>query len=79
MSMSVQASTFEKLDLPPELDELAGLLESDLRAVVSMITAQADARLFLTRREIHQLQRTLWNKLVGSINTVVEPLTAEAR
>lgn len=79
MSSYVQTNTFDKLDLPPELRDLKGMIEVDLRAVVSMITAQADARLMLTRREIHQLQSTLWNRLVGSINDVVEPLTAEAR
>jgi hypothetical protein len=79
MSAYIETRTFEKLDLPRELRDLDGLIEADLRAVVTMITAQADARLMLTRREIHQLQNTLWNRLVGSINETVEPLTADAR
>ncbi len=75
----VHTDTFEKLDLSPELREVKGLVETDLRAVVSMLTAQADARLMLTRREIRQLQRNLWNGMVQTINRVVEPLSAEAR
>jgi hypothetical protein len=79
MSSYVQTTTFESLNLPPELEEITGLVETDLRAIVAIITAGADSRLFLTRREIQQLQRNLWNRLVGVINTVSAPLTTETR
>jgi hypothetical protein len=79
MATTLQDPPYEKLNLPPELRELIPLIESDLKAVISMITAQADDRLMLTRREIRDLQRTLWNRLASSINTVARPLTAEAR
>jgi hypothetical protein len=44
-----------------------------------MVCARAHERLILTRREIGELQGTLWNRLVETINSVVAPLTAEAR
>ncbi len=67
------------LELPGEFEDLEGLLQADLRAVVSMITQRAGERLLLTRREHAQLRSELWNKLAAAVNEAVEPLTAERR
>jgi Mrp family chromosome partitioning ATPase len=70
---------FEALDLPPALEDVEGLVAADLRAIVAMLATQANERLFLTRRELRQLQQTLWNRLVGSLNEAVAPLTVDSR
>jgi hypothetical protein len=65
--------------LPDEFEDLTGLLQSDLKAVVSLLTERATHRLLLTRRETHELRQTLWDNLVQVINDAVEPLSAERR
>jgi hypothetical protein len=65
--------------LPDEFEDLTGLLQSNLKAVVSLLTERATDRLLLTRRETHQLRQTLWNNLAQVVNEAVEPLSAERR
>jgi hypothetical protein len=67
------------LELPDEFEDLTGLLQSDLKAVVALVTERATERLLLTRRETRQLRRTLWNNLTEVVNQAVEPLSAERR
>jgi hypothetical protein len=73
------ATTLRTLELPEEFEDLSALLQSDLRAVVALITERANQRLLLTRRETHELRQTLWNNLAQVVNEAVEPLTAERR
>ena len=80
MSTCAQETTsFIALELPAEFDDLRGLLQADLQAVVTMLTQRAHERLFLTRREHRELQATLWNGLVAAINEAVDPLRVENR
>jgi hypothetical protein len=65
--------------LPDEFEDLTGLLQSNLKAVVSLLTERATHRLLLTRRESLQLRQTLWNNLAQVVNEAVEPLSAERR
>jgi hypothetical protein len=65
--------------LPDEFEDLAGLLQSDLKAVVSLLTQRANERLLLTRRETRELRKSLWNNLAQVINEAVEPLSADRR
>jgi len=67
------------LDLPDEFEDLTGLLQSDLKAVVALLTQRATERLLLTRRETRQLRQTLWNNLAQVVNDAVEPLSADRR
>jgi hypothetical protein len=67
------------LELPVEFEDLAGLVQADIQAIVAMLTQRAHEQLLLTRREYHQLQQTLWNSLTEAVNTAVEPLSAERR
>jgi len=69
----------QALELPDEFEDLTGLLQSNLKAVVSLLTERATHRLLLTRRETHQLRQTLWNNLAQAVNEAVEPLSAERR
>jgi len=79
MATRERNKTYRNLNLPDEYEDLDGLLHADLRAVVSMLTERANERLFLTRREIEQLQSRLWDGLTGVVNDAMEPLTAEHR
>jgi hypothetical protein len=58
---------------------LTGLLQTDLKAVVGLLTERATERLLLTRRETRQLRQSLWNNLAQVVNQAVEPLSAERR
>jgi hypothetical protein len=71
--------SLEGLDLPAEFEDLNGLLEADLRAIVKMVSLRANERLLLTRREHRTLQAKLWNRLTKAINDAVAPLSAELR
>jgi hypothetical protein len=79
MATCRQETSLRKLELPDEFEDLTGLLQSDLKAVVSLVTERATNRLLLTRRETHQLRQTLWNNLAQVVNEAVEPLSAERR
>ena len=67
------------LVLPDEFEDLEGMLQTDLKAVVKMIAQRANERLLLTRREDRELRASLWNQLTTAINQAVEPLSAERR
>jgi hypothetical protein len=79
MATCDRQSALESLDLPDEFEDLTGLLQTDLRAIVTVITQRASERLLLTRRETRQLRQTLWNRLTEVVNTTVEPLSADRR
>jgi hypothetical protein len=79
MATCEHSQAYRSLALPNEYEDLDGLIHADLRAVVSMLTERANERLFLTHREITQLQTRLWNDLTRVVNDAMEPLTAENR
>lgn len=72
-------ASLNDLELPAEFEDLQGLLQADLRAVVTMLTQRAGERLLLTRREHHQLRASLWNNMTAAVNEAVEPLSADRR
>ncbi len=71
--------TLQSLELPDEFEDLAGLLDIDLKAIVSAISRRANERLLLSRREHRALQVELWNGLASAINDAVAPLSADLR
>ena len=79
MATCERRQAYRSLALPNEYEDLDGLIHTDLRAVVSMLTERANERLFLTHREIEQLQSKLWNGLTRVVNDAMEPLTVENR
>jgi hypothetical protein len=79
MSTCKQEIPLRTLELPDEFEDLAGLLQADLKAIVSAVTQRANERLLLTRREARQLRQTLWNNLTQVVNEAVEPLSADRR
>ncbi len=76
---SGDSSSFLSLELTEELSDIAGLIECDLRAIVNLVAERAHDRLLLTRPEYRTLQKNLWNRLVSSVNEVVQPLSLETR
>jgi hypothetical protein len=75
----MQRSTLDSLKLPTEFEDLTGVIQSDLKVIVSVLTQRATERLLLSRRQSQQLQRTLWNSLTETINKGLEPLSVEHR
>jgi hypothetical protein len=79
MATCPQEATLATLEFPHAFEDLEGLVEADLSAIVGMLTERAHERLFLTRRQHRQLQAELWNRLTETINDVIEPFSAEYR
>jgi len=79
MSTVKQDNSLHRLELPREFEDLEGLLKTDLRAIVQVVTQRASERLLLTRRESRLLHQTLWNRLTGAVNETIEPLSADRR
>lgn len=79
MSTCNQESALRGLELPSEFEDLSGLLQTDIRAIVSVLTERAGERLLLTRRESKQLRQKLWNRLTEVVNESLEPLSADRR
>jgi len=79
MSTCNKESALLRLELPAEFEDLSGLLQTDIRAIVTVLSDRAGERLLLTRRETRQLRQTLWNRLTQAINDSVEPLSADRR
>jgi hypothetical protein len=71
--------SFAPLELPVEFEDLTGLVQADLKAVVAMLTQRARERLLLTRRESQLLQKSLWDGLTEAVNQAMEPLSADRR
>ncbi len=67
------------LRLPAEFEDLTGVIQNDLKVIVSILGDRAGERLLLSRRQSQQLRRALWDGLVDSINKGLEPLSAEHR
>ena len=79
MSTCNPESALHRLDLPAEFEDLNGLIQTDLKAIVLAVSQRAGERLLLTRRETKQLRQNLWNRLTEAVNETVEPLSADRR
>ncbi len=79
MSTCERETQFVALDLPEEFEDLEGLIQADLQAVVAMLVQRAHERLMLTRREFQHVQMNLWNGMADAVNAAVAPLSIESR
>ncbi len=79
MSTRKQSAPLQPLQLPSEFEDLTGVIQSDLKVIVSIITERAVDRLMLSRRQSQQLQRKLWSSLTETISKNLEPLSVEHR
>ncbi len=68
-----------ELLLPDEFDDLAGLLQADVKAIATALTHRAQERLLLSKRESRRLYRSLLSNLSASINETMAPLSADLR
>jgi hypothetical protein len=75
----MQRAPLHSLQLPPEFEDLTGVIESDLKVIVSILTERASDRLLLSGRQSQQLRRALWSRLTETINKSLEPLSVERR
>jgi len=75
----IQKPTLRTLDLPPEFEDLTGLIKGDVKVIVSILAERAAERLLLSKRQTQQLQRTLWNSLTETINDEVKFLSVDRR
>ena len=57
MSTRMQRALIHSLQLPPEFEDLTGVIKIDLKVIVSILTERATDRLLLSRRQSQQLQR----------------------
>lgn len=67
------------LDLPPEFEDLTGLIAGDVKVIASILTQRASERLLLTKKQARDLQRSLWNRLAEGIHDEIEPFTVDRR
>jgi len=79
MSTRMQRASLHSLQLPPEFEDLTGVIKNDLKVIVSILTERAADRLLVSGRQSQQLQRELWNSLAETINKSLEPLSVEHR
>lgn len=79
MSTRMHRTSLRSLQLPPEFEDLTGVVQNDLKVIVSILSERAIDRLLLSRRQAQQLRRTLWNNLAETINNSLEPLSVEHR
>ena len=79
MSTRMHITTVHSLQLPAEFEDLTGVVQNDLKVIVSILTERATERLLLSKRQSQQLRRSLWNNLTETINKGLEPLSVEHR
>jgi hypothetical protein len=77
MSTRTRDDVLTTLELPDPFEDLTGLIGSDLKVIATALAERAADRLLLSRRQTHELRRTLWNNLTQVINETMEPLTIE--
>jgi hypothetical protein len=77
MSICTQESPPRSLELPDAFEDLTGVIASDLKVIVNALTLRAGERMLLSRRQRHQLQRTLWDNLARALMETLEPLDVE--
>jgi hypothetical protein len=75
----MHSTSVHSLQFPDEFEDLTGVIQNDLKVIVSILTERAAERLLLSKRQSQQLRRSLWNNLTESINKGLEPLSVENR
>ena len=79
MSTRMHRAQLQPLKLPPEFEDLTGVIRNDLRVIVSILSERATDRLLLSPRQSQQLRRSVWNRLVQTLNEELEPFSVERR
>ncbi len=79
MSARAHRGSLQSLELPPEFEDLTGVIQNDLKVIVSILADRASERLLLSPRQSAQLRRSLWNSLTATITETLEPFSVEHR
>jgi hypothetical protein len=74
MSLCTDRELLGSLELPEAFEDLTGVLQADLRVIVTALAQRGIERMPLSRRQARQFQRDLWNDLTRSINRAVQSL-----
>lgn len=77
---SIKESMHEQLkalSLPPELDEVSGILEIDMSAIVQVMSSHAQQQFLLSRGQADKFRRQLWNRLADVLNDAGGKFVAE--
>lgn len=80
INKSVKESMHEQLkalSLPPELDEVSGILEIDMSAIVQVMSSHAQQQFLLSRGQADKFRRHLWNRLADVLNDAGGKFVAE--
>jgi hypothetical protein len=77
MSTRTREETLRSLELPDPFEDMTGIISGELKVIVRALSDRGGERLLLSHRQVHELKRTLWNRLTEVINEVMEPLTVE--
>lgn len=56
------------LTLPPGLDDVSGLLEIDMTAIVQVMSNHAQQQFLLSHNQADKFRRQLWNRLTEVLN-----------
>ena len=62
----------KSLTLPPGLDDVTGLVEIDMTAIVQLMSDHAQQQFLLTRGQADKFRRQLWNRLTDVLNDAGE-------
>lgn len=65
------------LSLPPGLDDVTGLLEIDMTAIVQVMADHAQQQYLLSRGQADRFRRHLWNRLAEVVNDAGYKFIAE--
>lgn len=65
------------LSLPPELDDVTGILEIDMTAIVQVMSSHAQQQFLLSRGQADKFRRQLWNRLADVLNDAGGKFVAE--
>jgi hypothetical protein len=74
-----KSAALRNLELPPEFEDLSGVIKGDVKVIVSILAERASERLLLSKRQTQQLQRSLWNSLAQAINDEIKVLSVDRR
>jgi hypothetical protein len=77
MSACTRNDTLRSLQLPDPLEDLTGVIGSELKVIATALAERASDRLMLPPRQARLLKRKLWNDMTRAINETMGSLTVD--
>lgn len=75
--MEPMQEPLKPLLLPPGLDDVSGLLEIDMTAIVQVLSEHAQQQFLLSRNQADKFRVQLWNRLTEVLNDAGGHFVAE--